>query len=85
MLAKMVINMLLRGLGPINGWKTVAGIVLAVVNLAAQYMDVVPAVIPAHLGEVLSSVMIGLGLGDKMGKERANGSNATAKAPKGKK
>ena len=72
MLVNMVIRMLLKGLGPINGWKTWAGIGLAVIDVAARYFDVVPAVLPAHLSEVIPSVLIGLGLGDKMGKERAN-------------
>ena len=63
--------MLLKGLGPLNGWKTIAGLILAVVNLAAQYMDIVPAALPTQFGDIIASVMIGLGLGDKMGKERA--------------
>jgi len=63
--------MLLKGLGPLNGWKTIAGLILAVVNLAAQYMDVVPAALPTQFGDIIASVMVGLGLGDKMGKERA--------------
>ena len=71
MLAKMVVGMLLKGLGPLNGWKTIAGLILAVVNLAAQYMDIVPAALPTQFGDIIASVMIGLGLGDKMGKERA--------------
>ena len=71
MLVKMVVGMLLKGLGPLNGWKTIAGVTLAVINLAAQYMDVVPAALPTQFGDIIASVMIGLGLGDKMGKERA--------------
>ena len=72
MLWSIVTKILLKGLGPLNGWKTIAGIILAVVNLAAQYMDVMPAALPTQVGDILASVMVGLGLGDKMGKERAN-------------
>ena len=71
MFFNIVTKILLKGLGPLNGWKTIAGIVLAVVNLAAQYMDVMPAALPTQFGDIIASVMVGLGLGDKMGKERA--------------
>ena len=71
MIWSIVTKILLKGLGPLNGWKTIAGVVLGVVNLAAQYMDVVPAALPTQFGDIIASVMIGLGLGDKMGKERA--------------
>ncbi len=72
MIWSIVTSMLLKGLGPINGWKTWAGIGLAVIDAAAQYFDVVPAALPTGLTEVIPSVLIGLGLGDKMGKERAH-------------
>ena len=72
MLWSIVTNILLKGLGPLNGWKTIAGNVLALVNMAAQYMDVVPTALPTQVGDILASVMVGLGLGDKMGKERAD-------------
>ena len=71
MFFNIITKVLLKGLGPLNGWKTIAGVVLGVVNLAAQYMDVVPAAIPTQFGDIIASAMIGLGLGDKMGKERA--------------
>jgi hypothetical protein len=72
MIWSIVTNILLRGLGPLNGWKTWAGIALAVIDAIAQYFDVVPAALPTGLTEVIPTILIGLGLGDKMGKERAN-------------
>jgi hypothetical protein len=71
MIMQTLINMMLKVLSPINGWKTWAGIGLAVINLAFQYLDILPAALPPQVGDVVASVMIGLGLGDRMGKERA--------------
>ncbi len=72
MLWSIVTSILLKGLGPINGWKTWAGIALAVIDAVAHYFGVVPAALPTGLTEIIPTVLIGLGLGDKMGKERAN-------------
>ena len=72
MLWSIVTSILLKGLGPLNGWKTWAGIILAIIDVIAQYLGVVPAALPTGLTEVIPTVLIGIGLGDKMGKERAN-------------
>ncbi len=71
MLWNIIAKTLLKGLDWSNGWKTWAGIGLAVIVGIAQFFDVVPAEIPTGLTEIIPSVLIGLGLGDKMGKERA--------------
>ncbi len=72
MLFNIVTKILLRGLGPLNGWKTWAGIALALIDGVAQFFGVVPAALPAGITEIIPSILIGLGLGDKMGKERAD-------------
>jgi len=72
MLFNIVTKILLRGLGPLNGWKTWAGIALALIDGVAHAFGVVPAVLPTGLTEIIPSILIGLGLGDKMGKERAD-------------
>jgi len=72
MIFNIITKILLRGLGPLNGWKTWAGIALAFLDAAAQLLGVVPAVLPTGLTEIIPSILIGLGLGDKMGKERAD-------------
>ena len=56
------------GLGQINGWKTWAGIELSVVDGIAQFFGVVPAVLPIGLSELIPTILIGLGMGDKIGK-----------------
>ena len=71
MLFNIVTRVLLKGFGPFNGWKTWAGIVLAVIDAVAQYFGVVPAALPTGLTELIPTALISLGLGDKMGKERA--------------
>ncbi len=71
MIFNIVTRILLRGLGPLNGWKTWAGIALALIDAVAHAFGVVPAVLPIGLTEIVPSILIGLGLGDKMGKERA--------------
>ncbi len=71
MLWNIIAKVMLRGLDWSNGWKTWAGIALAVIDGIAQYFDVVPAALPTGLTEIIPSILIGLGLGDKMGKERA--------------
>ncbi len=71
MIFNIVTKILLRGLGPLNGWKTWAGILLAVIDGVAQFFDVVPVVLPIGLSELIPTILISLGLGDKMGKLRA--------------
>ena len=71
MIFNIVTRMLLRGLGPFNGWKTWAGIALAVIDGVAQFFGVVPAVLPTGLTELIPTILISLGMGDKMGKLRA--------------
>lgn len=71
MLWSIVTNILLKGLGPLNGWKTWAGIALAVIDGIAQFFGVVPAVLPTGLTEIIPTILIGIGLGDRMGKARA--------------
>ena len=67
----IISRILLKGLGPLDGWKTWVGIALAIIDGIAQFYDVVPATLPTGLTEVIPSILVGLGLGDKMGKERA--------------
>ena len=71
MLFNIMTKILLRGLGPFNGWKTWAGIALAVMDGIAQFFGVVPAALPAGLTEMIPTILISLGMGDKMGKLRA--------------
>ena len=71
MLFNIVTKILLRGHGPLNGWKTWAGIMLAVIDGVAQFFGVVPVILPAGLSELIPTILIGLGMGDKMGKLRA--------------
>ena len=62
----MIINMLLKGLGPLSGYKTYIGLVLVVLDVVLRYFD------NGHPAlDVIASVMVGLGLGDKIGKQRA--------------
>ena len=62
----MIIGMLLKGLGPLGGYKTYIGLALVVLDVVLRYFD------NGHPAlDVIASVMVGLGLGDKMGKERA--------------
>ena len=72
MIFNIISRILLKGLGPLDGWKTWAGIALAILDGIAQFYDVVPAALPTGLTEVIPSILVGLGLGDKMGKERAD-------------
>ncbi len=59
--------MLLKGLGPLGGYKTYIGLALVALDAVLRYMD------NSHPAlDVIAAVMVGLGLGDKMGKERAN-------------
>ncbi len=63
----MIIGMLLKGLGPLGGYKTYIGLGLVILDAALRYFD------NSHPAlDVVAAVMVGLGLGDKMGKERAN-------------
>ncbi len=62
----MLIGMLLKGLGPLGGYKTYIGIALMAL---AGGLRVVDANHPAL--DIIAAVVTGLGLGDKMGKERA--------------
>ena len=77
MLFNIVTRILLRGLGPFNGWKTWAGIALAVMDGVAQFFGVVPVALPAGLTELIPTILISLGMGDKIGKMRAE--NETGK------
>ena len=72
MIFNIVTKILLRGLGPLNGWKTWAGIMLAVIDGVAQFFGVVPAALPIGLSELIPTILIGLGMGDKMGKLRSD-------------
>ena len=63
----MIIRMFLKGLGPLGGYKTYIGLALVVLAAGLRYFD---ADHPAL--DVIAAVATGLGLGDKMGKERAN-------------
>ena len=72
MIFNIITRILLKGLGPLDGWKTWIGIALAIIDGIAQFYDVVPATLPTGLTEIIPAVIIGLGLGDKVGKERAN-------------
>ena len=71
MLFNIMTKILLRGLGPLNGWKTWAGIMLAVIDGVAQFFGVVPVILPAGISELIPTILISLGMGDKMGKLRA--------------
>ena len=63
----MVIGWLIKGLGPLGGYKTYIGIALVALDAVLRYMD------NSHPAlDIIAAVMVGLGLGDKMGKERAN-------------
>ena len=77
MLFNIVTRILLRGLGPFNGWKTWAGIALAVMDGVAQFFGIIPAVLPTGLTELIPTILISLGMGDKIGKMRAE--NKTGK------
>ena len=77
MIFNIVTRILLRGLGPFNGWKTWAGIALAVMDGVAQFFGVIPAVLPTGLTELIPTILISLGMGDKIGKMRAE--NETGK------
>ena len=63
----MLISMMLKGLGPLGGYKTYIGLALVIIAAGLRYFD---ADHPAL--DVIAAVMTGLGIGDKMGKERAN-------------
>ncbi len=61
-----LISMLLKGLGPLGGMKTYIGFALVALDAVLRYYD------NGHPAlDVIAAVMTGLGLGDKMGKERA--------------
>ena len=65
---KMVADMLLKGLGPINGWKTVAGIIIAIIGLAAQQLDIAVPVLGNDITSVVGYLIAAFGLGHKGGK-----------------
>ena len=81
----MIISYMLRGLGPLNGWKTWAGIGLAVIDAIAQYFNVVPAALPTGLTEIIPTILIVLGIGHKMGKHPNPADGSLPKGKKGKK
>lgn len=72
-----LIKLLLGGLGPLEGYKTYIGMALTAISAALWYMDANhPAI------DLIAAIMVGLGLGDKVGKQRAADE---AGAKKGKK
>lgn len=70
----MIIRAFLKALGPLGGYKTYIGIALTAIYAGLFYYD---AHHPALA--ILASVMTGLGIGDKMGKERADPNTETVK------
>ena len=62
-----IIKMMLKGLGPLDGYKTYIGIALAALAAGLHYYD---ANHPAL--DLIAAIVTGLGLGDKIGKERAD-------------
>ena len=70
----MIIRMFLKGLGPLGGLKTYIGIALIALEAVLRYMDASHPALP-----IIAAVMVGLGVGDKMGKERADPKTETVK------
>ena len=61
----MIIGMMLKGLGPLGGYKTYIGLALVVLAAGLRYFDANnPAI------DIIAAVMTGLGLGDRIGKQR---------------
>ena len=65
---KAIIGLMLKGLGPLDEYKTIIGGALVAIDAVLRYFD---AGHPALA--VIAAIMVGLGLGDKIGKQRAAG------------
>ena len=66
-MVNLVIGLLLKTLGPLGGYKTIIGIALIAAEAALRFWD---ASHPALA--IVAALITGLGLGDKMGKQRAD-------------
>jgi hypothetical protein len=62
----IIISMMVKSLGGLDGYKTYIGIGLAALAAGLRYWD---ANHPAL--DMIAAIVTGLGVGDKMGKERA--------------
>ena len=65
---KMVADMLLKGMGPINGWKTIVGLTIAILSYIATAAGIEIPVIGAEMAGLIGYILAAFGLGHKGGK-----------------
>jgi len=65
-LLEVVAKYLLKGMGPINGYKTVVGLGIAVLSyIAKAFFDVEVPVLGSEMTEFIGMIVAAFGLGDK--------------------
>ena len=63
---EMVAKYLMKGMGPINGYKTVVGIAIAVVSYVANsFFGIEVPVLGSEMTEFIGMIVAAFGLGDK--------------------
>ena len=63
---QILASTLLKGLGPINGYKTVVGLGIAVVSYVAKtFFDIEIPVLGSEMTEFIGMLVASFGLGDK--------------------
>ena len=67
-LLQIVADLLLKGLGPIDGWKTVVGLAIAVASYVATAMGVEIPALGNDMTSLIGYVLAAFGLGHKGGK-----------------
>ena len=66
-MVNLVIGFLIKSLGPLGGYKTMIGAALLAIDAGLRYYD------SGHPAlDLIAALIMGLGLGDKMGKQRAD-------------
>jgi hypothetical protein len=67
-MVKIVVGMLAKVLGPIDGYKSVVGIVLGIVLEGARYFDIEPAILDSSVLDFVWQTLTAIGIGHKLGK-----------------
>lgn len=67
-LLKFVADLLLKGMGPLDGWKTVVGLAIAIASYVATAMGVEIPALGNDMTGLLGYLLAAFGLGHKGGK-----------------